>query len=67
VVSRLIPRSVHGSSGLPMSGIGTPEDDSKGNLVEFFGKDLQSKMIYSTLGMRAARKKSTIIGNCQSP
>jgi hypothetical protein len=57
LVSRLIPRSFHGSSGLPMSGVGTTEEDPNGNLVELFGKDLQAKMIYLVLGIRAAREK----------
>jgi len=57
LVSRLIPRSYHGRSGLPLSEVGTPDDDPAGNLVELFSKDLQIKMIYLVLGIRAARDK----------
>jgi len=55
--SRLITRSYHGSHGLPSSEVGSPHDDPNGNLVEVFRKDLEVKMIYLVLGMRAAREK----------
>jgi len=55
--SRLITRSYHGSHGLPSSEVGSPDDDPNGNLVEVFRKDLEVKMIYLVLGMRAAREK----------
>ena len=57
LVSRLIPRSIHGDGGLPVTGIGTIDEDPKGNLVELFGKDLQVKSNYLVLGIRAAREK----------
>lgn len=57
LISRLIPRSYHGSNGLPSSEVGTPDDDPAGNLVELFRKDLEVKTIYLVLGIRAAREK----------
>jgi hypothetical protein len=57
LVSRSITRSYHGSHGLPSSEVGSPDDDPNGNLVEVFRKDLEVKMIYLVLGMRAAREK----------
>jgi hypothetical protein len=57
LLSRSITRSYHGSHGLPSSEVGSPDDDPNGNLVEVFRKDLEVKMIYLVLGMRAAREK----------
>jgi lysyl-tRNA synthetase class 1 len=57
LLSRMIPRSYIGNNGLPSSQIGTPDDDPGGNLVELFRKDLEVKMIYLVIGIRAAREK----------
>jgi hypothetical protein len=57
LLSRTIPRSYHGRNGLPSSQVGMPDEDPGGNLVELFRKDLEVKMIYLVLGIRAARKK----------
>ena len=57
VFSRSITRSYYGSHGLPSSQVGSPDEDPSGNLVEVFRKDLEIKMMYLVLGMRAAREK----------
>jgi Domain of unknown function (DUF4209) len=56
-LSRGISRSYHGTNGLPTSEVCAPDDDPGGNLVELFRKDLEVKMIYLVIGIRAAHEK----------